>query len=74
MSPTLVKQIKKGIERLDKLDEGIHNLKDFFWQIVYIPPKKKELNEDDVLRILEESRKEYREGKTKVLKSLKDLR
>ena len=36
--------------------------------------KEKELTEEDVLKIIVQGDKEYKEGKTTILRSLKDLR
>ena len=62
---------KKILEKLNKIESMLI-------QIIPLIPKKKvrkrELTEEDVLKIVEEGNREYREGRTKVLTTLKDLR
>lgn len=74
MSPVLIKQIKDKIEQLEQFDQELHELKDFLWQVVYITPPKKELTEEDALKIIKQGEKEYREGKTIELESLLKLK
>ena len=42
--------------------------------LIRIVPQKTDLTEDEVLEIIKEGDREYREGKTTVLHSLRDLR
>ena len=60
MSPQVEEKILK---KLDKI-EGL---------LIQIVPQRTELTEDDVLKIIEEGDRELREGKTKILHSLKDI-
>lgn len=61
MSP---KTEEKILRKLDKI-EGL---------IVKIVPRRERFGKEDVLEIVEEGDNELKEGKTKVLHSLKDLR
>ena len=54
---------EKILRKLDKI-EGL---------LVQIVPQRAELTEDDALKIIEKGNRELREGRTKVLHSLKDL-
>ena len=55
----------------EKILEKLNRIEDLLIKIV---PQKTELTEDDVLEIIEVGHRELREGKTKILHSLKALR
>lgn len=57
---------EKILERLDKIEAEIEEVRD----LVGKSPREKELTEEDVLKIVEEGRREYREGKTLELDTL----
>lgn len=61
MSPQLEKKI---LNKLDKIED----------LLIQIVPQRTELTEGDVLEIIAEGDREYKEGKTKILHSLKALR
>ena len=61
MTPQLEKKILRKLDKIEDL-------------LIQIIPQETELTEEDVLKIIEEGDRENREGRTKVLQSLKDLR
>jgi hypothetical protein len=54
MSPKTEAKILRKLERIEKL-------------LIKVIPQKTELTEEDVLKIIEEGNREYREGKTEDL-------
>lgn len=61
MAPQLEKKILRKLDKIEDL-------------LIQIVPQKAELTEEEVLEIIKEGDKEYKEGKTQILHSLKDLR
>jgi hypothetical protein len=61
MTPQMEKKILNKLDRIEKL-------------IIKIIPRKNELTEEDVLEIVKERDRDLRDGKTKILCSLKELR
>lgn len=61
MAPQLEKKILRKLDKIEDL-------------LIQIVPQEAELTEEEVLEIIKEGDKEYKEGKTQILHSLKDLR
>ncbi len=61
MAPRVEEKILEKLDRIEKL-------------LITVIPQKTELTQEDVLEIIKEGDREYKEGKTPVLNSLRALR
>lgn len=71
MTQTQRKKIEQKIDRIDQFNKELHELRNFLWEISQpSESEKRDLTEEDVLKIIGEGNREYREGKTTELESL----